>query len=55
MKRVIQRLILDPLALKIVTGEIQEGDRVTLDLEKGKLIFKNLKRLVKTKKKALVR
>jgi ATP-dependent Clp protease ATP-binding subunit ClpA len=55
LKRVIQRLILDPLALKIVAGEVQEGDRVTVDLEKGKLVFKNLKRAVKTRKKALVR
>jgi ATP-dependent Clp protease ATP-binding subunit ClpB len=39
MKRVIQKLILDPLSVKIVTNEISEGSRVMLDEKDGKMIF----------------
>jgi ATP-dependent Clp protease ATP-binding subunit ClpB len=31
LKRVIQKQILDPLALKILNGEIREGETVTID------------------------
>ena len=41
LKRVIQRLILDPLALKIVTAQIREGDRVLIDVEEGKIFIKS--------------
>jgi len=40
LKRVIQRLILDPLSLKIITGEIKERDRIFVEFEKGEVIFK---------------
>ncbi|MDO8741172.1 MAG: AAA family ATPase [Candidatus Woesearchaeota archaeon] len=39
LKRVIQRLILDPLSVKIVVNEIREGSRVLIDAENGKIIF----------------
>ena len=39
LKRVIQRLILDPLSIKIVTNEISEGSRVLIDEENGKITF----------------
>jgi len=39
LKRVIQRLILDPLSIKIVTNEIFGGSRVMIDAENGKIIF----------------
>jgi len=39
LKRLIQRLILDPLSLKIVTGEISAGSRVLIETDKGKIIF----------------
>ena len=39
LKRVIQRQILDPLAVKIVIGEIAEGSRVLVDAQKGKIVF----------------
>ncbi len=39
LKRVIQRLILDPLSIKIVTNEIAEGSRVTADEQAGKIVF----------------
>ncbi len=47
LKRVIQKLILDPLSLKIVSGEVREADRVIVDLEEGKIVFKTHKRLIK--------
>jgi len=39
LKRVIQRLILDPLSLKVVSNEIKEGDNVIIDAKDGKIIF----------------
>ena len=59
LKRVLQRLILDPLSIKIVTNEISEGNRVLIDEEEGKIVFqtprqlpkmKSLQRLAKAKK-----
>ncbi len=39
LKRVIQRLILDPLSIKIVTNEISEGSRVLINSLDGKIVF----------------
>ncbi|MBI4359331.1 MAG: AAA family ATPase [Candidatus Nealsonbacteria bacterium] len=39
LKRVIQQLILDPLALKLVLGEIQPGRPVGIDEENGRIVF----------------
>jgi len=39
LKRVIQRLILDPLSLKIVTGEIAAGMRVMIEERNGAIAF----------------
>jgi ATP-dependent Clp protease ATP-binding subunit ClpB len=59
LKRVIQRLILDPLSIKIVTNEIAEGSRVLIDEHGGKIVFdlpksfqrvSNIKRLARAKK-----
>jgi ATP-dependent Clp protease ATP-binding subunit ClpB len=36
LKRAIQRLVQDPLAMKILDGEVLHGDRVKVDVEKGK-------------------
>ncbi|MFQ5817262.1 MAG: ATP-dependent chaperone ClpB [Terriglobia bacterium] len=36
LKRALQRLIQDPLALKILNGEVSSGDRVVVDAEPGK-------------------
>lgn len=47
LKRVIQRLILDPLALKIVSGEVREGERVMVDSKDDKIIFRSSKDLMK--------
>lgn len=39
LRRVIQRQVLDPLALKLVKGEIKEGDRVWVDSDGQQIIF----------------
>jgi ATP-dependent Clp protease ATP-binding subunit ClpB len=43
LKRVIQKQVLDPLSLKIVAGEIKEGERVVIDFEGEKIIFRTAK------------
>ena len=42
LKRAIQKLVQDPLALKILDGEVLHGDHVVVDVEKkaGKMTFK---------------
>ena len=40
LKRVIQKLVLDPLALKIVAGNIKEKDEVVIDAEKDQIVFR---------------
>ncbi|HNR34904.1 MAG TPA: hypothetical protein PKO36_06970, partial [Candidatus Hydrogenedentes bacterium] len=42
LKRAIQRLVLDPMAMEILSGAIQEGSRVFVDLEDGRLRFRPL-------------
>ena len=50
LKRVIQKKILDPLALKIVTGDVKRGESVIIDVEKENIVFKTSKRLSKKRK-----
>jgi ATP-dependent Clp protease ATP-binding subunit ClpB len=47
LKRAIQKLIQDPLALKILDGEVLHGDHVVVDADKsaGKMIFEVSKRV----------
>jgi len=47
LKRAIQKLIQDPLAIKILDGEVLHGDHVIVDADKkaGKLTFKVSKRV----------
>jgi ATP-dependent Clp protease ATP-binding subunit ClpB len=47
LKRAIQKLIQDPLALKILDGEILHGDHVIVDADKraGKMVFTVSKRV----------
>ena len=47
LKRALQKMIQDPLALKILDGEILHGDHVVIDAEKktGNLTFKVSKRV----------
>ena len=39
IKRTIQRLIIDPLAQKVLSGEFKEGDTVFVDAQAGKVVF----------------
>jgi len=50
LKRVIQRLILDPLSLKIVAGEVKEGERVVVELKENKIFFKTPKDFINVSK-----
>lgn len=40
LKRAIQDLVLDELALKMVQGEIKEGDEITIDASKDRIVIK---------------
>jgi len=40
LKRTIQHMIQDPLAVRILDGSIRDGDRVTVEVEKGELVFR---------------
>ena len=39
LKRTIQHLVQDPLAMKILDGSVKEGDRITADAKDGELVF----------------
>ncbi len=41
LKRVIQRMVLDPLALEILQGHISEGNHVRADVKNGELEFQH--------------
>ncbi|MBZ1345500.1 MAG: AAA family ATPase [Candidatus Nealsonbacteria bacterium] len=52
LKRVIQKLVLDPLALKIVAGQTKEGENIFIDSQDNQIIFQapfNLSKSSKTK------
>ncbi len=40
LRRVIQRTVLDPLAVKILAGEFQPGDTVIIDAEAGSIVLR---------------
>jgi ATP-dependent Clp protease ATP-binding subunit ClpB len=39
LKRAVQRLIENPLALRLLEGEFAEGDAVRVDAQDGELVF----------------
>ncbi|MGH7432057.1 MAG: hypothetical protein ACREI5_09555, partial [Candidatus Methylomirabilales bacterium] len=39
LKRALQRMVLDPLAAKILEGEFREGDHVVVDAEGDRIVF----------------
>ena len=41
LKRTIQRLIQDPLAMSILEGSVKEGDSVKVDVEDEEVVFKS--------------
>jgi ATP-dependent Clp protease ATP-binding subunit ClpA len=40
LKRVIQKLIVDPLSSKVIQGEFKEGDKIIIDIKGREVIFK---------------
>ena len=40
LKRAIQKLVLDQLAIKVLEGEFKENDTVHVDAVDGKIVFK---------------
>ncbi|MFQ6049897.1 MAG: ATP-dependent Clp protease ATP-binding subunit, partial [Candidatus Paceibacterales bacterium] len=51
LKRVIQKQVLDPLASKIVSGDIKEGERIVVDFENEKIIIQTPKDLIRVRPK----
>jgi ATP-dependent Clp protease ATP-binding subunit ClpB len=43
LKRAIQQFLLDPLAMKLLDGEVKTGDRVKVTVENGRLKFQRQK------------
>jgi ATP-dependent Clp protease ATP-binding subunit ClpA len=39
LKRAIQRLVQDPLAMMLLEGKFSEGDTVEVDVKGGELVF----------------
>jgi len=50
LKRVIQREVLNPLSLKIVAGEVKEGQEVVVSFEEGRIKIKGPGDIIKTEK-----
>lgn len=40
LKRIMQKVIVDPLSVKIIQAEFVEGDKVKIDVEKRMIVFK---------------
>jgi ATP-dependent Clp protease ATP-binding subunit ClpB len=51
LKRVIQKLILDPLSSKVICSEIGQGDKVVADFNKKEVVFKVSQIFKKSSKK----
>jgi ATP-dependent Clp protease ATP-binding subunit ClpB len=51
VKRLLQREIENPLALKILEGQFADGDKITVDADNDKLLFKKTPMLVTASKK----
>ena len=51
LRRVIQREILDSLALQVVSGELTEGARVAVEWQDSKVVFNKTSRAAKAKAK----
>ena len=42
LKRAIQRLVQDHLAMQLLAGEFSDGDTVKVDVAKGELVFRKV-------------
>ncbi|HXH07479.1 MAG TPA: ATP-dependent chaperone ClpB [Vicinamibacterales bacterium] len=49
LRRAIQRLVLDPLALRVLEGEFREGDTIRIDAVGGRLVFERTAEAVTTR------
>ena len=47
LKRVIQRQLVDKLALKILEGEFAEGDEVEVDAGDGEVVFSSERQIAR--------
>ena len=54
LKRVIQKLVLDPLSLKIVKGEVGEGEKVVIDTRGDEILIITLQEFLTKKPKEKV-
>jgi len=54
LRRVIQQEIVDPLSLKIVSGDINEGDRIVISAKTDQIIIQGPKEILKISKKEKV-
>jgi len=52
LKRVIQKEILDPLAMQLLEGKFKEGDCVRVDVPDGKVVFEKVKQAPRERVKA---
>ena len=52
LRRVIQKLVLDALALKIVSGEVKEGDTVLVDAVNAEIVIKAPERVLAKPRRA---
>jgi len=41
LKRTLQRRVMDPLAMKLLSGEFKPGDRIEIDTGKDGLVFRS--------------
>ena len=55
LRRVIQKVILDPLALKMVSGVVGAGDEVVVDVENENILVRTPRDMLKIKKEKSIR
>jgi ATP-dependent Clp protease ATP-binding subunit ClpB len=48
LKRVLQKEVVQPLAMKLLAGEFRDGDKVVVDLEGGRIVFRRQEAAVAT-------
>jgi ATP-dependent Clp protease ATP-binding subunit ClpA len=54
LKRVIQKLVLDPLSMKIITGSAKPGTKITIDAQDKEIVFKDSRAIARRRDKVLV-
>ena len=53
LKRAIQTLVLNPLAQEVIAGKIKAGDRLSVEVKDGRVVFVKSARGVRTEKREL--